>query len=109
MTATSVLTGHDLQYTVVLLRDGEARQKQLDTDGQFVPVIVLDAESDSALRMPMLIEQYFPAGHMEQAEAAARRYRKGQRLTVQTPVLSQRLAIVATHIHTDKSETEGPQ
>jgi hypothetical protein len=58
------------------------------------------------MHMPVHIEQFFPAGHMEQAEAAAKRYRKGQRLTVQTPVLSQRLAIVATHIHTHKNEED---
>src|SRR6185369_14269888 len=98
MTATDALADTDLQYTVVLTHDGEARQKQIDRDGQFVPVIVLEAESDTALHMPVRITQYFPPGHMEQAEAAARHYRKGQRLTVQTPVLSQRLALVATHI-----------
>ena len=104
MTTASAIASHDLEYTVVLTHDGEARQKQLDRDGQFVPVIVLEAESDTALHMPVHIEQYFPAGHMEQAEAAAKRYRKGQRLTVQTSVLSQRLALVATHIHTHKTE-----
>jgi macrodomain Ter protein organizer (MatP/YcbG family) len=106
MTTASAPAGHDLEYTVVLLRDGEARQKQVDREGQFVPVLVLEAESNTPLHMPVHIEQHFPAGHMAQAEAAARHYRKGQRLTVQTPVLSQRLAMVATHIHTHKNETE---
>jgi hypothetical protein len=96
----------ELEYTVRLVRDGEARQKQADQQGQFVPVLVLDAEGESDMHMPVHIEQFFPAGHMEQAEAAAKRYRKGQRLTVQTPVLSQRLAIVATHIHTHKNEED---
>ncbi len=99
MTALALAADQSAEYAVVLTRHGEARQKQLDRDGQFIPVLVLDAETDTPLHMPIHIEQPFPAGHMAQAEAAAKRYHKGQRLTVQTPVLSQRLAIVASHIH----------
>lgn len=89
-----------LEFTGVLLRHAEARSKILDGDGRIVPVLVMDIETDTAMHMPLHVEQLFPAGAHAQAEAAARRYRKGQRITVQAPVLSARLAVTADHIHT---------
>jgi hypothetical protein len=96
-----------VEFCGTLIRNGEARQKVLDGDGHTVPVLVLDIETDSALHMPLHVEQPFPAGHMHQAEAAARRYRKGQRVTVQASALSVRMAVTATHIHTENVEEEG--
>jgi hypothetical protein len=92
------------EFTGVLVDHGEARQKSIDREGHLVPVLILNIQSDSLLRTPLHIEQPFPAGHMDQAEAAARRYRKGQRITVHAPVTSLRMAVTASHIHVDQPE-----
>lgn len=95
-----------LEFTGTLVQHGRACAKTLDGVGT-VPVLILELESDSGMHMPLHVEQTFPVGHMPQAEAAARRYRRGQRVTVQAPALSARLAVVAAHIHTHKdNETE---
>jgi hypothetical protein len=94
------------EFTGTLIENGEARQKSIDREGHLVPVLILNLESDSLLRTPLHVEQPFPAGEMVQAEAAARRYRKGQRVTVQAPAVSLRLAVIAAHIHTEKPDSE---
>lgn len=104
--ATTAFTDHYVEYSAVLMSNGQARSKQIDSQGHLVPVLILDAEIDSGLHLPLHIEQTFPVGAMAQAQAAARRYRKGQRITVQTPALAQCLSVVATHIHTHPDDTE---
>jgi hypothetical protein len=92
------------EFTGVLVDHGEARQKAIDGEGHLVPVLILNIQSDSLLRTPLHIEQPFPPGPCGQAVAAARRYRKGQRVTVQAPALSLRLAVTASHIHVATTE-----
>lgn len=95
------------EFRGVLAHHGEARFKQLAGGGPSVPVLILDIESDSGMHMPLHVEQPFPPGHMAEAQAAARRYRKGQRVTVQASARSIRMAVTATHIHThNDNETE---
>ena len=95
----------EMTFSGRLMRNGEARVKQIDGI-ETVPVLLLDIESDSPMHMPLRVEQMFPTGHMDQCRAAARRYRKGQQVSVQASVLSARLTVTANHIHTEKSGTE---
>ena len=91
----------ELAYTGILTQAGEARHKTIDGQGHTVPVLVLHLSTDTAPARPIYVEQHFPAGHEAQCAAAARRYHKGLRVTVQAPVLQHRLSLVATHIHTE--------
>jgi hypothetical protein len=100
------IQGTGVEFTGRLVRDAEARHKLIDGNGHDVPVVILDLESDSGMHMPLHVEQPFPLGHWAQAQAAARRYRKGQRVTVLASALSVRMAVTATHVHTEKEETD---
>ncbi len=91
-----------------LVRDATARMKPIDREGHMLPVLVLELESDGELRMPLRVEQHFPPDGMDAANAAARRYRKGLHVTVDASVLSARLAVTATHIHTQRLEDTTP-
>jgi hypothetical protein len=87
--------------------NAHAAFEALDGEGHTVPVIVLDVESDQRHAHAAAHQAGLPTRAHGQAEAAARRYRKGQRVTVQASALSVRLACVAEHIHTHKeNETE---
>ena len=99
---TTVHADTELAYTGILTHAGEARHKTIDTDGHTVPVLVLHLSTDTAPMRPIYVEQAFPVGHEAQCAAAARRYHKGQRVTVQAPVHHHRLSVVATHIHTEQ-------
>lgn len=102
------VTGTDVLFTGTLAANARAAVTQL-SDGLTVPVLVLELESDRGMHMPLHIEQPFPIGRMDQAEAAARHYRKGARLQVQASALSVRLSCVASHIHTlHDTEPETP-
>lgn len=100
------IEGTGVEFRGVLVCNGEARHKQIDNQGATVPVLILSLESETGMHMPLHVEQPFPIGHMEQAAAAARRYRKGQHVTVLASALSVRMACTASHIHTEKEETE---
>lgn len=91
-----------LAYTGILTHAGEVRHKTIDAAGHIVPVLVLHLSTDTAPTQPIYVEQPFPVGHEAQCAAAARRYVKGQRVTVQAPVHHHRLSVVATHIHTEQ-------
>lgn len=89
----------DLEYTGTLVHGAEARSKVLDHDGHVVPVLCMDIELDNKLRTPMHVEQTFPIGQHAQAVAAAHKWKKGMRITVQAPLVGLRLvAVNATHI-----------
>jgi len=97
------------EYTGTLTRPGEARTKVLDQEGHHVPVLCLHLELDNLLHTHVRVEQPFPAGHLAQAKAAAHRYRKGMRVTVQAPLVGISLvAANATHIHVITPEEETP-
>jgi hypothetical protein len=95
----------DLAMTGVLLHDGECRQRQLDGEGHLVPVLCLLVETDSATRGRAVVEQPFPADHGRQCEAAARRFKKGMRVTFEAPTVGIQLLVRNArhvHLHTDK-------
>jgi hypothetical protein len=98
------------EYTGTLLHSAQVRAAVLDGDGHSVPVLCLDVELDNALHTLMHVEQPFPPGHHAQAQAAAHRYKKGTRVTVQAPLVGLRLvAANASHIHPLDTTTETPQ
>lgn len=96
---TSAQSGALLEYSGILIHAAEARTSMLDREGHMVPTLCFDIELDNSLRTPLHVEQYFPAGHQAQAQAAAHHYKKGQRVTVQVPMLTLRLGGIAAHIH----------
>lgn len=88
-----------LQWSGTLLHAAEARTRVLDGESA-VPVLCLDIELDNALHNVMHVEQPFPANHFKEAEAAARRLKKGMHITVDVPPLDLRLtARNVSHIH----------
>ena len=88
------------QYTGHLLRPPEVRTKVIDGEGHAVPVLCLDIESDSPMRLPIHVEQPYPADHHAQCQAAARRLTKGMHITVEAPMVGVRLVVSnAVHIH----------
>jgi hypothetical protein len=95
----------DLSMTGVLLQDGEARHRRLDVDGHMVPVLCLLVETESVSRGHALVEQPFPEGHMAQCEAAARRHKKGMRVTFDAPTVGIQLLVRnARHVHIHHDE-----
>ena len=92
-------------FTGVLISNAQARIKQLDTDGHMVPVLVMDIELDGPLHNHLHAEQPFPADAHQACEAAAHRYRKGARVTVQAPIVGLRMVVTnTTHIHVHQPE-----
>jgi hypothetical protein len=90
----------DLTMSGVLLQDGEARQRRLDIGGHAVPVLCLLVETESVSRGHALVEQPFPEGHGLQCEAAARRYKKGMRVSFEAPTVGIQLLVRnARHVH----------
>lgn len=72
----------------------------LDGHSMAVPVLCMDIELDNTLRNVMHVEQPFPPEHHKQAEAAARRLKKGMHVTVDVPPLDLRFtARNVSHIH----------
>ncbi len=106
MQTSAHLQGVLLEYSGTLVNSAEARMRVLD--GQLtVPVLCMDIALDNALHNLMHVEQPFPIDHFKQAEAAAHRFKKGVRVTVQAPVLDMRLvARNAAHIHIVKPSEE---
>ena len=104
MMHASTQTAALIEYSGTLLRAAEARTRVLDHDGHMVPVLCMDIEIDNSFRTPLHVEQYFPTGHQVQAQAAAHHYKKGQRVTVQVPLLALRMSGIAAHIHVPKDQ-----
>jgi hypothetical protein len=98
---TSATASCDLEMTGVLLRDAEARHRRLDDDdAHIVPVLCLLIETESETHGHAIVEQPFPAGHAAQCEAAARRLKKGTRVTFTAPTVGIQLLVRnATHVH----------
>jgi len=104
MSHDQLQAGPDSLITGTLTERATARTRVLDGT-HAVPVLCLELVTDTPLGLPVHVEQPFPAGHFAQCEAAARRLRKGQHVTVQAPVLGWKLlATNASHIHTDNDE-----
>lgn len=95
-------------FTGVLTSDAQARTRPCDTQGHMVPVLCLTLELDVPQRNLMRVEQPFPALHQSACEAAAARYRKGARITIEAPLSSLcMLARDAAHIHLHPRHQEG--
>jgi len=89
-----------LQWSGTLIHAAEARTRVLDGHSHAVPVVCMDIELDNGLRNVMHVEQPFPPDHHKQAEAAARRLKKGMHVTVDVPPLDLRFtARNVSHIH----------
>lgn len=89
-----------LQWTGTLIHAAEARTRILDGESHAAPVLCMDIELDNTLRNVMHVEQPFPPEHHKQAEAAARRLKKGMHVTVDVPPLDLRFtARNVSHIH----------
>ena len=98
-----------IAWTGTLIADAECRTKAVDAQGHMVPVLCMDIELDSHLRNRLHAEQPFPVGHHSQCEAAAHRYRKGMRVTVQAPIVGLRMvAPNLTHVHVHQPEETTP-
>jgi len=90
----------DFQMTGVLMHNGEARNRAIDAEGHMVPVLCLELQIETATAPIAHVEQLFPAGHGLQCEAAARRFKKGMRVTFTAPSVGiQLLARNAHHVH----------
>lgn len=88
-----------LQWSGILIHAAEARTAVLDGQ-RTVPVLCMDIELDNQLRNVMHVEQPFPPDQFKQAEAAARRLKKGMHVTVDVPPLDLRFtARNVSHIH----------
>lgn len=86
-------------FTGRLTAPGQARVRPIGVDGLSMPVLCLELVNEST-GTPIHIEQPFPAGAMPQCQAAARRFKPGQHVTVQAPVHTLRLHVgAAEHIH----------
>jgi predicted transcriptional regulator YheO len=88
------------EYTGTLLHAAEARTKVLDHDGLTVPMLCMDVELDNLLHTHMHLEQFFPVGQHAQAQAAAHRFPKYQRITFRVLLVSVALKGTAAHIYT---------
>lgn len=89
-----------LQWSGTLIQGAEARMRILDGHDHSVPVLCMDIELDNALRNVMHVEQPFQADQHKQAEAAARRLKKGMHITVDVQPLDLRFtARNVSHIH----------
>lgn len=97
---TSAQTTAMLEYTGTLIKSAEARSRPSDLEGHVVPVIRCELELNNPQRTHLVAEQRFPAGAHDQAQAAARRLKKGTQITIQAAVSDIRLfAGNAAHIH----------
>lgn len=92
-------------FTGVLLAHAEVRQRPLDAEGHMVPALCMVIELDSLLHNRLHAEQLFGHGEQVAAEFAARRYRKGTRVTVEAPIVGLRMvATNTTHIRVHQPE-----
>lgn len=104
-----LLPDPEASFTGVLVEHAQVRTKPLDAEGHMVPVLCMDIELDSHLHNRLHAEQPFPVGHHSQCEAAAHRYRKGMRVTVQAPIVGLRMvAPNLTHVHVHQPEETTP-
>ena len=97
---TSASPGPMLEYTGTLVKSAEARSRPSDLQGHVVPVIRCELELNNPQRIHLVAEQRFPVGAFDQAQAAARRLKKGTQITIQAAVTDIRLFAGNTaHIH----------
>lgn len=79
------------------------RTRVSGSNGHTIPVLCIEINTGGALAASIRIEQPFPETGHAACEAAARRFKPGQHVTVQAPLHSLRLYIgAAAHIHIDQ-------
>lgn len=89
----------EMEYTGVLIQPGELRMSPNHV-GASVPTLCLFLELENPTHNTLQVYQPFGADEYAQCEAAARRHKKGMRVTVQAPLVG--LVLVArnaTHVH----------
>ena len=97
-----------LEYTGTIAHAPQARTRLLDGTNS-VPVLVLDVELDCATRNIMQVQQPYPVGAHQQAALDAKRWRVGDRITVQASLLDLRMVVAnATCIRTAPMPTPLP-
>lgn len=95
----------DLEFSGTVISAPTHRAKLLDGQGHYVPVLELVVQLDSDAGQHCLLEQPFPVGHDEQCKAAARRIKKGQRVTFTAPLVGVRLMVPnVTQLHVQPTE-----
>ena len=85
------------EYTGTLLSAAEVRTKILGGDSYPVPVLCMELELDNTVHTHAHIEQNFAPGCHSQCEAAARRYKKGDHVTVHASLVDHRLVLPNVH------------
>lgn len=94
------------EYTGTLQANAHTRIDP-SAHGGFTPLLCLDMVLDNAHRTLLHVEQPFKTNDYEAARMAARRLKKGMRVTVEAPLVGLRLvARNATHIHVIKPQQE---
>lgn len=98
-----------MDWEGTLIRDAQARTKAIDLQGHMVPVLIVHVRLDKAAdKNPLCLEQPFEAGHEAQCEAAARRLRKGMRISAQGPRAHVHLKqehVLHIHVHQPEETT----
>lgn len=89
----------DLEFTGELIEPAEARMLQLDTEGHVVPALCMRLQLEGGVRAVLAARQHFPAGAMDQCEAAAHRLKRGTRMRLQVPLTTIELRAVISHTH----------
>lgn len=94
------------EYTGTLVENAQTRIDP-STGGGFTPLLCLDMVLDNAHHTQLHVEQPFKPNDYEAVRMAARRLKKGMRVTVEAPLVGLRLvARNATHIHVIKPQPE---
>ncbi len=97
---SSTATPTTLQWSGTLLQAAQARTSIQPGTLASVPVLCFDIELDNPLHNHMHVEQPFPSYHFSEAAAAAKRLKKGTKVTVD--VIPQSMFITARnvqHVH----------
>jgi hypothetical protein len=88
------------RYSGTLMHNAQARTRPSDREGHMVPVICFDIEVDGTTHNVAHVEQPFIHGTQEQAEAAARRLKKGMHVSCDHPATGLRVTLPNTlHVH----------
>ena len=97
------------EWSGTLIADAQTRYKPIDAQGHICPVLVMDVRLDNSNHNHLRVEQPFLQSQNAQCQAAARRYRKGTRVTVQAPIVGLRMvAPNLTHVHVHQPEETTP-
>ena len=96
------------EWTGVLIADAQTRYKPMAEHCQTHPVLVMHVRLDNPHHNHLRVEQPFQPSQNAACQAAARRYRKGMRVTVQAPISHVHITAEHTahiHIHTTEETT----